>query len=272
MERSNNIVLSIITPCYNHGIYLDEMLESVHSYTWPFAIEHIIINDGSTDTFTNQKIKKLEGQKNVIIINQENKGLGAARNVAITASKGKYILPLDADNKIHPDVVCKGVELMEKDSSISVVYGTAEYFGERQGLWKSEAFDIVKLMTKNYIDACALYKKEVWINNKGYDENMPFMGYEDWDFWLNAAFKGCHFYSMNEIMFDYRVLGSSMIRSFNADKANQNVKYIVCKYAEYYIDYLARYHHATNLIFEKKSLRSFGKLILGSIGLFKPKI
>ena len=46
-------------------------------------------------------------EKHIRLINQENKGLAEARNAGIKASKGKYILPLDADDLIHPEMLQK---------------------------------------------------------------------------------------------------------------------------------------------------------------------
>ena len=51
-------------------------------------------------------------------------------------------------------------------------------------------FDLARLVDANFIDACALFRKRVWEDVGGYDEHMPHMGWEDWDFWLRAAVDG----------------------------------------------------------------------------------
>ena len=91
-------LISIVIPCYNHGQYIDEAIISVEEYKNK-DYEIIIINDGSTDNFTNIRLEELkEGGYNVIV--QKNQGLGKTRNNGIKIANGKYILPLDADNKI----------------------------------------------------------------------------------------------------------------------------------------------------------------------------
>ncbi|MBK6937134.1 MAG: glycosyltransferase [Chitinophagaceae bacterium] len=52
--------ISIITPCYNHGQYLDELLESLQQTILRTSFELIIVNDGSTDSFTIEKLGEIE--------------------------------------------------------------------------------------------------------------------------------------------------------------------------------------------------------------------
>jgi glycosyltransferase involved in cell wall biosynthesis len=49
--------------------------------------------------------------------------LSAARNTGISLARGKYILPLDADNTVMSPYIKEAVEIMEADNSIVVVYG-----------------------------------------------------------------------------------------------------------------------------------------------------
>src|ERR1700730_11658859 len=96
-----NSKVSIIIPCYNQGHYLMEALDSIKGIN-PGLLEVIIVNDGSTDPYTNELCKNLESQGWQVIW-QDNKGLSAARNVGIRQASGNYILPLDADNKIRTE-------------------------------------------------------------------------------------------------------------------------------------------------------------------------
>ncbi len=92
--------VSIIIPCFNHGKFLLEAIKSVEKCD-KRLYELIIINDGSTDSFTANLIKSLLSQ-GYHVIEHENSGLSAARNTGIKAAHGRYILPLDADNRISP--------------------------------------------------------------------------------------------------------------------------------------------------------------------------
>jgi glycosyltransferase involved in cell wall biosynthesis len=212
-------VLSVVIPCYNQGMYLKDALDSLEPLDRSL-IEIIIVNDGSTDVYTNEYIQRLAGQGYNVIL-QPNQGLGAARNNGIKASAGKYILPLDADNKIYPAYITKGIVVMENDEEIAVVYGNPEFFGAKSGVHPPGPFNLQQIMLGNYIDACAIVRKSV-VEKVGFYENMKIMGYEDWDLWLRIALKGYKFHYINETLFFYRVHPQSMMKTLNRDIRRQN--------------------------------------------------
>lgn len=224
--------ISIVIPCYNHGRYIREAIASVEECRDAQLYEIIIINDGSTDKVTIEVLRELadEGYQ---VVNQANQGLGAARNNAIKKATGKYILPLDSDNKIRPGYIYESIKILDAQPHIAMVYGDAEYFGDKRGISKTGEFNLQKIMLENYIDACAVYRKSIWETLEGYDENMPVMGVEDWDLWLNMAFNNYSFHYINEVMFDYRVSGTSMLRSISETQRALVFKYIEEKYKNY---------------------------------------
>jgi glycosyltransferase involved in cell wall biosynthesis len=224
-----NPLLSIITPCFNHGLYLDEMLASVHDYSWPFSIEHIIVNDGSTDELTNIKFKELQGRPDIKLINQPNQGLARTRNNAIAHATGKYILPLDADNRIYPKMMAKAIDILESSEDIGVVYTDAEYFGDRQGRWNVEDYSLGKILHTNQFDACAVVRKKWYDQYGGYDAEMPAMGHEDWEMWIRLGLNGCRFHHLSEIGFSYRVLNTSMVNTHSTPNWKKNRRYIFSK-------------------------------------------
>jgi hypothetical protein len=67
------------------------------------------------------------------------------------------------------------------------------------------------LIRTNFIDACALYRKKLWEEAGGYDEQIVCWGLEDWDFWLRVASHRGSFVHLPKIGFDYRVRRDSMI-------------------------------------------------------------
>jgi len=230
--------ISVVIPCYNHGKYIDEALQSVEQIADKTLYEIIIINDGSTDPFTNEHLAALSA-KGYHVINQENKGLAATRNVGITAATGEYILPLDADNKITPDYIYKSISIMDRQADVAVVYSDARLFGEtNEDIQVSGTFNLQRLMLGNFIDACAVFRKEVWVKNKGYDEQMTAIipGLEDWEFWLHAAFNGFKFHYVPEPLFYYRVLSTSMLRHLQKKKAKnvEIIEYLIEKHPGFF--------------------------------------
>jgi glycosyltransferase involved in cell wall biosynthesis len=201
--------VSIVIPCFNHGEMLRETLESVEQVRNSNLSEVIIVDDGSTDPATCAYFEKLSHSA-YKVIHQPNRGLGPARNTGVKAAQGEYILPLDSDNRIREPYLGRGVNILLERPDVGVVFGDAEYFGERSGRWHVDDFDLSRLVKGNYIDACALYRRAIWESVGGYDESMPWMGWEDWDFWLRVALRGWSFEHIDEIAFDYRVRSGQM--------------------------------------------------------------
>lgn len=199
--------ISVITPCYNDGQYLEDAIASAELCDRAL-FEHIIINDGSTDPHTLEVLNKLE-QRGYHIIHQNNKGLAASRNAGISQARGRYILPLDADNKIRPEYLTTGISILDKHSDVDAVYADLEYFGEKTGRKSVPDFDFASLLRSNYIDASAVFRKDTWKKVGGYDESM-YSGLEDWEFWIRIAASGGRLIHVNEVLFDYRIRDASM--------------------------------------------------------------
>lgn len=216
-------VISIVIPCYNHGAFLEETLESISKATNKYIPEIIIVNDGSTDALTLSVFERVEA-KGYFVLHQENQGLAKARNNGIRIAKGKYILPLDSDNKVLAPYLNEAIDIIEK-KSVDVVYGNAKYIGEKIGTWKNHKLDRFKMLYVNHIDACAIFRKETWVKVGGYSEDMPYMGCEDWNFWLKCMAHNKELYFLNKVCFEYRVLSNSMIRSTSEDFEEKIFKY-----------------------------------------------
>lgn len=264
-----SVLVSVVIPCYNHGQYLPEAIASVEENTDRSRCEIIIVDDGSTDPQTSRVLDEL-GRRGYHTIRQPNQGLAAARNNGIAAAKGKYILPLDSDNRLHQNYLTTAVELLEADASLDVVYGNPQLFGDADalrplGLKRLSAFDLGKMLNENYIDACALYRKSVWEKVGGYDGAMPAMGHEDWELWIHAYSLGCRFHHLDELCFYYRVLNTSMIVTDGARKHELNKKYIYKKHGEFLVPYLLNSHNQLRYVqnyLQCSKLKSIAKVVL----------
>ena len=202
--------VSIVIPCFNHGAMLREALASLEEVRNENLLEVIIVDDGSSDAETIRILKEV-AEAGYKVVSQPNGGLGAARNAGIRRAKGEFILPLDSDNRLRRVYLEQGVSLLKENPSLGVIYADAEYFGEKTGRWQVQEFDLLSLIRMNFIDACALYRKALWEGVGGYDEQMPWMGLEDWDFWLRVACHGGSFFHLPAVGFDYRVRSDSEI-------------------------------------------------------------
>lgn len=195
--------VSIIIPCYNQGKYVQEAIESALNQTYK-NIEIVCINDGSSDN-SSEIIKNLvDKYKNIVFLDlKENKGLVNARNVAIDASTGEYILPLDADDIIENTYVEKAVEILNNNENIGIVYCNARKFGAVNKIWKLPEYNCDDFLIENCIFCCALFRKSDFIRAGKYKKNME-NNLEDWDLWLSIIELGLKPYKIPEILFNYR--------------------------------------------------------------------
>ncbi|MGC9502968.1 glycosyltransferase [Baaleninema sp.] len=227
-RNDGDIAVSVVIPCYNQGEYLLEAIASVQSCQ-AAVYEILIINDASTDSRTLKVLDYLKQRGFRVIDHPENRGLAEARNTGFRLARGRYVLPLDADNKIKPNYITQAIDLFDRDPRLGVVYGDCEYIGDKIGVWEIPEFDINRLAVGNYIDACAVVRKTLWEDCGGYDPDIPEkLGYEDWDLWLSAAERGWKFHHVSEVLFQYRFRRDSMVSRCNIPDNRQRLMHYLC--------------------------------------------
>lgn len=229
------INVSIVIPNYNCYQYIKEAIESVKAQTYK-DWEIIIIDDGSTDV-SFEKLKKLEEEK-IKVFSQENQGPAVARNEAIKLSNGKYILPLDADDKIAPTYLEKAIPILEENPDVGIVYCKAEKFGRVNGYWDLPEFSEELMAIDNIIFCTAFFRKEDWEKVGGFP-TFAKLGMEDYAFWLKLLSLGRKVVQINEILFYYRINNTSRTTKFINNKEG-----VIDTYANIFrdnIDFFARH-------------------------------
>jgi glycosyltransferase involved in cell wall biosynthesis len=195
-------LVSVIMPCYNQGKYITESIQSVLNSTFK-DLELIVVNDGSTDDFTNHLLSKMTWGKTTIY-NIENQGVAKARNFAIEKSSGTYILPLDADDKISDDYIRQAVEILEKKPDIKIVTCEVQLFGKKHGRMSLPDSSIEMLLAQNTIVVSSLFRRSDFNNTGGFNPDMV-LGFEDWDFWLTLLESGGEVFKLDHTGFYYRI-------------------------------------------------------------------
>jgi glycosyltransferase involved in cell wall biosynthesis len=234
-----NKLVSIIVPCYNQSIYLDEALQSVLEQTYN-DWECIIVDDGSTDNTKQIAANWIEKDNRFIYHYKENQGLCSARNTGINISKGIYILPLDADDKISKEYIELAVVEFQKNENLKVVYCNARKFGKINSNWILPIFSIQNLAISNMIFCTAIYKKSDWTKIGGYDVNMKY-GLEDWEFWISLLKNGGDVLKLNHLGFFYRTKENSMVTNLNDEKSQLMYDYISIKHVDFFVKNLGSF-------------------------------
>lgn len=112
MDCKLNNQVSVIIPCYNAELYIRDAVNSVLNQTYS-NIEIVCVNDGSTDNSAQIIKEYADKYKNILFFNEKiNRGVCYSRNLGIEASRGEYILLLDADDKIEPGYVEENVNIL----------------------------------------------------------------------------------------------------------------------------------------------------------------
>ncbi len=113
--------VSIIMPTYNAEEFIGDAIRSVlaqdHS-NW----ELIVVNDGSTDG-TGHVISSFQDPR-IRVVDQENKGIGGARNAALRLISGDFLVTLDSDDVLPPRSLSKRLKALHENPSMSFVDGT----------------------------------------------------------------------------------------------------------------------------------------------------
>lgn len=248
-------------------MYLEETLQSILSSRTNYPVEIIIVNDGSTEEYTLEVLNRVEKQ-GFYVLHQENQGLAKARNNGIRMAKGEYILPLDSDNNVCFPYLNKAIDFLENED-LDIVYGDARYIGERKGVWKNKVLNKREILIKNHVDACAVFKKSVWEDVNGYSEDMPYMGFEDWNFWLKCIYHKYNFYYLNEICFEYRVLSNSMIRTIPDDFETKTLAYNMYNLSDLYFISIQSQNDLVHNVFAGNFFVKMIKLFLNHLNLYQ---
>ena len=106
--------LSVIIPMYNVEQYVERCLRSLEEQDIPKdEYEIICINDGSPDDCRGVVLRLQSEFDNIVLIDQENQGVSMARNNGIDKAKGKYLLMVDPDDYVSPNVLKERLYLLD---------------------------------------------------------------------------------------------------------------------------------------------------------------
>jgi MoaA/NifB/PqqE/SkfB family radical SAM enzyme/tetratricopeptide (TPR) repeat protein len=198
-------MVSVVIACYNQAQFLPQAVQSVVEQTFA-DWEIIVVNDGSPDA-TSAVCRDLAArwpERSIRCLERPNGGVSDARNAGIAVARGKYVLPLDADDKLHPGMLAKTVALLEARPEVAIAYTDTIHFGAVSAQVFAGHFTLASLCQHNLLSYCALYRREIWQAVGGYNTNMT-LGYEDWDFWLGCAEHGFQARRIPEFLLFYRV-------------------------------------------------------------------
>lgn len=218
--------VSVIIPCYNLGKYLPEAIDSVLQQT-ESDCELIIVDDASTDN-TESIVKEYMGVRPLsggstkwpikYFKNEKNMHVSYTRNRGIRASNGKYILCLDADDKLNPTCLEVLSNALDSDRRVHLAYGGLQIMNEAGETRQAQhewpvPFDLnMQLDNKNCVPTVCMFRRSAFDRTGGY--RMGINPVEDGDLWTRMAFTGNTPMKVTEgTTFFYRLRGDSISRT-----------------------------------------------------------
>ncbi len=187
-------MISVIIPVFNAEKTLEFALNSVKNQSWNGDFEIIIVNDGSKDK--SAELAKNFAEKNpelhIQIINQQNKGVSAARNAGLRIAKGEYLALLDADDQWLENKTEKQMQVFA-NSKFPIDF-LVSLWNDEQVTWPytiDKEKKLVKISLNQLLlkitgqTSTAIFKRKVLENTGYFDENQRYS--EDANFWMRAT-------------------------------------------------------------------------------------
>jgi teichuronic acid biosynthesis glycosyltransferase TuaG len=243
-----NTKVSIVTPSYNSGKYIEKTIQSVISQTYE-DWEMIIIDDSSSDNSVDLIKEFCKKEKRIkLLVLDENVGSGRVRNLCIEKAEGRFIAFLDSDDYWSPNKLEKQVNYMiENDYSFTYTqyYEIEDATNQLKNLVKSPIkVNYKKILQNDYIGCLtAMYDTEKL--GKRY---MPeIRKRQDWVLWIRILKDIDWAYGIQEPLAYYRTgIKSLSNNKFKLLKHNYNVYKKELKFnhftsAFYFVNFLIHY-------------------------------
>ncbi len=241
--------VSVIIPVYNVENYLEKCLDSLVNQTLK-EIEIIVVNDGSSDNsqkIIDKYVKKYPNQ--VISINQENGGQGAARNTGISYASGEYIGYVDSDDYVEKNMYEEMYNKAKSENADIVICGNNIVSEDNELLGQNDA-DIQFLLGQMAVWN-KIYRRELIIKNK--IEFRSKVWYEDLDFTMKVYFLSKKISYVNKYLYNYLLRNGSTMNNNNLERNLEIIQSIdsllnFCKNKKIYkknveeIEFISVYH------------------------------
>lgn len=228
----SNPKISIIIACYNDA---DVVVAVKSAFNQTYSNKEIIVVDDGSNKETVDAIKTIKKFID-IIITQDNQGQSIARNNGIKKATGEYILNLDSDDTFEPNFCEEAVQVFLEKKEVKIVTCKARRFNKKRGeidVFTPVGGNLKSFLFSNAALGSAMFKKSDWDDCGGYEEKLPILGFEDWEFYINVLKTGGVAYVIPEALFNYQVRENSTTAQIKGLKLDK-FKIIILKHPELY--------------------------------------
>jgi len=197
-------LISAVVPAFNPEPFLEETLASIEAQSYPHW-EAIVVDDGSDRPESLAILKRIEKRNDprIRVIRQANAGAAAARNAGFRAANAAYIVPIDDDDLLEPEMMTACVKELVAHPEAGFVYFDYRVFGNSNYIERPGEFDLYRLTRENFLPSCCMMMRSTWEQAGGYDEWHRW-SYEDWSLFLAIGKRGFHGRYLPQPLYCYR--------------------------------------------------------------------
>lgn len=228
-----NKKVSVVVPCYNHGKYISQCLQSLFSQTHQ-NIELLVYNDGSTDDSA-EIIKSLLEKSpftETYFFDEANRGVSVLKNDALERISGDFLLFVDSDNWLNDDYIETLLAKLESTGKDIAYTQLWDFENQRDVLQSNLEFSLKQELEGNLIDSSSLIRRNK-IGRVKFDVALNNRALEDYDFWLNLILENqAAPVFVAETKLNYRVHQDSRSDRGNWADYYQNYFYLLNKHRE----------------------------------------
>ena len=217
--------ISVIIPCFNVELYIEETINSVLSQNIELPFEIILIDDSSTDS-TIKILRSFESKYfNIKVIRNEiNRGVSYSRNVGINLAEGEFILFLDGDDIYMPSLFKSIFDVYSENSKIDLFAfsfnkemenSSQSFSNPKYDLHLFNQYDFLNLYLKRKLYQCMCsfaIKKDILIKNNILFSEDIFSG-EDQEFQIKCYLNSNQIHYFSYDFFVYRFRKDSFMNS-----------------------------------------------------------
>lgn len=222
--------LSIIVPVYNVELYLERCVMSLLNQDMdPNQYEIILVNDGSTDGSGDIARRFKNNYPIVQLVEQTNGGLSAARNSGLDRAQGRYIMFVDSDDFIEPNVIGLLVSKAEQHD-LDLLFYESQFYPWESRQTARQPFERDRVFSGDYAVTHGLFVGCVWSNIYSYDfilrEKVRFYEgvlHEDVDFNFRLYPQACRLMFTDILVYHYYVGNASLTRHLSFEKQKKSL-------------------------------------------------